>query len=83
MAYERVTGILGPERLDLLFATLTAAVANTARGKNQRAREPKDFMPKWDQNSPGMGWKEMLTAVKTINRSLGGADLTGTGGGGG
>ncbi|MEU3600876.1 hypothetical protein ABZ714_19455 [Streptomyces sp. NPDC006798] len=80
MAYERVTGPLGPERLDLLFATLTATVANTARGKGQRARDPKDFLPKWDQGAPGMEWEEMLTAVTAMNRALGGTDLTGGGG---
>ncbi|MCM2390201.1 phage tail assembly protein T [Streptomyces albipurpureus] len=81
MAYERVTGPLGPERLDVLFSILTATVANTARGKGQRAKEPKDFLPEWDQSKPGPGWEEMLTAVKQMNSRMGGTDLTNGGGG--
>lgn len=80
MAYERVTGMFGPERLDLLFATLTATVANTARGKGKKA-EPKDFLPQWDRGPKGpQGWQQMLAAVKTYNSRIGGTDST-TGGG--
>ena len=76
MAYERVTGPLGPERLDLLFAIVAATVSNTARGKNQRAKEPKDFLPKWDVGAPGMHWEEMLAEVRAMNARMGGTDLT-------
>lgn len=77
MAYEKVTGPLGPERLDLLFGILTATVSNGSRGKGQRAREPKDFIPKWDQGAKRepADWTQMLAAVKAMNRRLGGADL--------
>lgn len=78
MAYESVTGPIGPERFDVLNAILAATVANTARAKGRKA-EPKDFIPEWDQGQ-SMGWEEMLTAAKAMNRSLGGTDLTDEGG---
>lgn len=72
MAYERVTGPLGPERMDALFAMLTATVSNTARGKG-KAAVPKDFIPKWDRGAR-QDWREMLAAVKTYNRQIGGTE---------
>ncbi|MFF7365812.1 hypothetical protein [Streptomyces sp. NPDC008125] len=65
MAYEHVTGPIGPERLDVLFATLTATVSNTARGKGKRAREPQDFLQKWDQGAARepMDWRQMLAVA--------------------
>ncbi|MGW3627281.1 phage tail assembly protein T [Streptomyces sp. NPDC000880] len=81
MAYERISGPLGPERADLHMAILAATVSNTARGKGRKA-EPKDFLPQWDQGAKqSMNWEDMLAAVKTMNRRLGGADLTQEGGG--
>ncbi|WP_240503007.1 phage tail assembly protein T [Streptomyces prasinopilosus] len=80
MAYERVTGPLGPERLDLLHGILSATVANAARGKGKKAT-PKDFIPEWDQGPKGpMEWRQMLTAVKAYNRRIGGTDSTTEGG---
>lgn len=73
MAYESVSGPLGPERLDSLFAMLTATVANTARGKGDKAMSPKDFMPKWDRGQP-QDWRDMLSAVKAYNRQIGGTE---------
>lgn len=77
MAYEQVTGPLGPERLDLLFGILTATVSNGSRGKGQRAKEPKDFIPAWDQGArrQSADWQQMLAQVKAMNARLGGADL--------
>jgi len=76
MAYEQVTGPLGPERQDLLFGILTATVSNGSRGKGQRAKEPKDFIPKWDQGGKRepADWRQMLATVQSMNRRLGGAD---------
>ncbi|MFD3657036.1 hypothetical protein [Streptomyces sp. NPDC058620] len=77
MAYEQINGPLGPERQDVQFAILTATVANTARGKGQSAKEPKDFIPKWDQGAAeASDWTQMLTTVKAMNRRLRGTDLT-------
>lgn len=77
MAYEKVSGPFGTERLDLLFGILTATVSNGSRGKGQRAREPRDFIPKWDQDAKRepADWQQMLATVKTMNARLGGADL--------
>lgn len=76
MAYEKVTGPLGAERADMLHGILTAVLANTARGKKGRRARPADFIPKWDTVKRRMGWEQMLTAVRSINSSLGGRDLT-------
>ncbi|MFJ4907727.1 hypothetical protein ACIQCR_24570 [Streptomyces sp. NPDC093249] len=76
MAYEHVAGPLGPERLDLLHAITSATIANTARGKGQPAREPKDFMPRWDQaaGQTEQSWQQMLATVKTLNAQMRGHD---------
>lgn len=75
MAYERLTGPLGPERGDVLHGILTATVANTARGKRGRKAKPKDFIPKW-AGKVRQDWTEMLATVRAMNRTLGGTDLT-------
>lgn len=77
MAYEQISGPLGPERLDVLSSILAATVANTARGKGQRAKEPKDFIPQWDQGAPAAGgdWEQMLSTVESLTRRLRGDDL--------
>ncbi|MCY0963521.1 phage tail assembly protein T [Streptomyces sp. H27-H5] len=81
IAYEQITGPIGQARDDALMSILAATISNTARGKGRKARA-SDFLPKWDSGKgrPRMDWTEMLTAVKTINRSLGGTDLTKDGG---
>lgn len=80
MAYERVTGPLGPERLDLLHGIQTAVIANANRGKGKKAT-PKDFIPEWDQGrKPPQDWQQMLAAVKAYNRRMGGTDSTTEGG---
>lgn len=76
IAYEQVTGILGPERLDLLHSITAAAVANTARGKGQRAARPADFVPKWDQAARReQPWQQMLATVTAMNAHMKGNDL--------
>jgi hypothetical protein len=78
MAYEKISGPLGPERIDVLSSIVAATVANTARGKGQRAKEPADFLPEWDQGAEARArdWEQMLTTVKAMNRRLHGNDLT-------
>lgn len=78
MAYEQISGPLGPERIDVLASIIASTTANTARGKGQRAKEPADFIPEWDQGAPatGGGWEQMLTTVKSLTRRLHGNDLT-------
>jgi hypothetical protein len=77
MAYEQVSGPLGPERLDVLASIIAATTANTARGKGQRAKGPADFIPTWDQGAAkGGDWEQMLSTVKSLTRRLHGNDLT-------
>lgn len=75
MAYEKISGPLGGARHDVLNAILTAVVANSARGKKGRVSRPKDFLPAWDRDRR-MDWREMLAAVKSMNRRMGGTDVT-------
>lgn len=73
MAYERVAGTLGPERLDLLHGIGAATVANANRGKGKAPAKVTAFMPRWDRRQ---GWEEQLAIVKQLNRAMGGADRT-------
>ncbi|MGK5529366.1 phage tail assembly protein T [Streptomyces sp. URMC 129] len=74
MAYERVTGPLGPERGDLLHGILAAVIANSGAGRRRRLRRPQDFIPKWDTVRRRMNPMDMLAAVRSINAALGGSD---------
>ena len=47
-AYERVAGVLGPERDDLHAAMICASVTNAMKAKGPDA-EPADFLPVWDE----------------------------------
>ncbi len=76
IAYEQITGPIGQGRDDVLMAVIAATVSNSNRGKGRKARV-LDFLPKWDRGGRRqMDWTEMLAAVKTMNRSMGGRDLT-------
>ncbi|MFC8494707.1 hypothetical protein ACFUJU_28725 [Streptomyces sp. NPDC057235] len=70
-----MTGPLGGERLDVLNAILAATVANTARGKGQSAREPREFLPRWEQGTSGQSTEQMIATVKTLTVQMGGTDL--------
>lgn len=54
MAYEEVEPF-GEQRADLRMAILAALIANINRDpkKKSRAYEPKDFMPRFGERSPG------------------------------
>jgi len=72
-----VAGPVGDERLDHLFSMLQATIANVNRGKNQKAYEPDQFMPKWGVAKPQAGpmsGHDMLEAVKKMNRRMGGRE---------
>ncbi|MCX4686760.1 hypothetical protein OG401_21005 [Kitasatospora purpeofusca] len=74
MAYERLTGPLGPERGDVLHGILTAVTHNTAARKK---RAPKDFIPKWTRGPRrAQPWQDMLAVVRAANTALGGTDRT-------
>lgn len=40
----------GEERADLRAGTIAATVANTVRGRDQRAAKPSDFMPEFGES---------------------------------
>lgn len=71
-AYERVSGPLGPERLDVLAAIIASTVHNSATDKKSRKAKPRDFLPKWDKRE--QTWQEQLAVVKAINSALGGTE---------
>ena len=57
------------ERLDFRAALVCSVIANVNRGKNQKAFNPKDFMPKKKKvQTP----QEMLEHVKVLHKALGG-----------
>lgn len=52
--YERETGPLGPERVDLLMAKLTAMVYRVnADPKDQKKIKDSDFLIKWNGGGKG------------------------------
>jgi hypothetical protein len=79
MAYEQITGPLGPERGDLLHGVQTAVIANAAAAKGRKAK-PKDFIPTWDQRKSS-NWQDMLATARALTSRLGGTDTTTQGGG--
>lgn len=71
MAYEQVTGTLGPERDDMLMAMLATVVASPWVGKGKKLK-PTDFMPDWDQKPQTAD--QMLNTVRLLNQMLGGKE---------
>lgn len=68
MAYEQVTGTLGPEREDILAGIIAATVASAL---SRRRFTPQDFIPVWDKPAR-QTWQEQLAVVMTINQACGG-----------
>lgn len=75
MAYEKLTGPLGPDRGDVLHGIQTAVIANTVAKRKAR---PKDFIPQWDQTRSA-DWQDMLATARALTSRLGGTDTTGGG----
>jgi hypothetical protein len=71
MAYEKITGPLGRRRHDIQAATIASTVANANRGKGKRF-EVRDFLPTYGLERQGP--QEMLAAIRSINRSMGGEE---------
>lgn len=57
------------------MAMLASVIANANRGKGSRVMKPADFLPKWDRGAQ-QDWRQMLAAVKGINKRLGGSDTS-------
>ena len=77
MAYEQIDGPLGPRRGDYHAALIAATVANgvSALGGKRGNKKIRDFLPEWDRprhQSP----EEMLRAIRSWNRELGGEVVT-------
>src|SRR5699024_5650184 len=73
MAYEQMTGPLGPERQDILFAQLCAVVANSQRGKKDRKAKPKDFLLDWDRGrGEPQTWQQQKSIAQSLNAAFGG-----------
>lgn len=70
MAYEQVTGPLGPERFDILHADMMAMLYNPW-AKKGKEKKPKDFMPDWDQNKKQTPM-DMLSMLKNWTAFAGG-----------
>jgi hypothetical protein len=62
MAYEKVTGPLGPERGDLLHAVVMAALVNPW---TKKPAKPKDFLPVWDRGAKQTP-EEMLAMLRAM-----------------
>lgn len=74
MAYERVTGPLGPTRGDALHGIRAAVTANTVAARGRKAR-PGDFIPQWDRGQTATP-ESMFATVRTITALMGGTDHT-------
>lgn len=78
MAYEAATGPLGPRRGDWHAAIVAAAILNAMRGKKGRAITPEQLLP-WrlpdEERKPEQTPEQMLRAIKSANRKLGGREV--------
>lgn len=61
IAYERIAGPLGADRLDIHAGIVASTTANVMRQKNSKTYKPKDFIPKWDR--PGIRDPEGMRAM--------------------
>lgn len=61
---------------------LASVIANSNRGKGQKAYEAADFLPKWERKaeSQELDGEAMLRVVKSLNRSMGGGTVSGNAG---
>ncbi|WP_158632379.1 DUF4035 domain-containing protein [Micromonospora sp. Llam0] len=75
MAYERVTGPLGPARGDIQAAIVASTIANSNRGKRGKRYRPEDFIPEWDRPEMETGPQDEhdhLRLIKQLNAQMGG-----------
>lgn len=76
MAFENMTGPLGRRRNDIQAATIAATIANANRGKGGKKFKLSDFLIPYgnqERKSP----EQMLAAIKSLNRSMGGEERGG------
>ena len=75
-AYEKLTGPIGGARSDLQAGIIAATVANSQRGKGQKALRPDDFIPAWDGGRRTMTPEEMFAAAVKATTAMGGTIRT-------
>lgn len=76
MAHERINGPLGARRGDMQAATVAWVVANANRGKGKKFKITDFLIPYDRQKRSG---RELLAAVKEMNKSMGGEYVGGSG----
>lgn len=70
-AFQRLEGLLGPERDDWRVAMIASVIANANRDgkRTKRAYEPRDFIPDWAQSAgvekPRLSPSEVADKVKS------------------
>lgn len=67
----------GDERADLRMGILASVIANVNRDPKRRAQpyEPKDFLPRFEEEEPEENQAKMLQKVEMLNVLFGGRDL--------
>lgn len=75
MAYEQMTGPLGPGRGDLHAAQITSTLLNVNRGKGRKAHSIADVVLRFDRHEP-MSPEELYARIRQINAGLGGTVAT-------
>lgn len=70
MAYERIAGPLGGERLDVAAGIVASTVANANRDKKSKVAKITDFMPTWDRRQQSD--EEMWAAIRESHKAMGG-----------
>ena len=63
LAFERLSGPIGPERGDLQAAQTPAMVASMFRSKGERPISPVDLCPKWGEPAKPAGMSKRAWAA--------------------
>ncbi|MGC5009745.1 phage tail assembly protein T [Streptosporangium sp. DT93] len=71
IAYEQMTGPLGPARGDHQAAQITATLLNVNRGKRRRPRTISDVLMRWDDQEP-VTPQELYAKAQQLNAAMGG-----------
>lgn len=79
MAYEQVTGPLGPERFDVLHAIHMAMLYNQWATKGKE-KKPKEFLPDWDRKAREQTPEQMLGVFRMWAAATGGNVIDRSGG---
>lgn len=70
-----MTGPIGAERLDSLFAMLQSVVANVQRSSKQRPYKVEEFLPKWQakrETREEADPEQLLRTVRRLHKAMGG-----------